>query len=98
MEAQEENFELDNCYLIDILECYGNKQYYFNDEFIPIVENSESMLIVGSVRAFDILEYVTKIAEALTEETKKGNTSELVRKFTTKLRRINREENADDVS
>ena len=97
MEEHTESFELDNTYIMDVLEFYGKKEFFITSEFIPVVENHNSMLMEGSVQTHDIIEYIIKIAGALSNEAEKGTTSELVRKFTNKLNTINREENNENV-
>lgn len=81
--------------LMDIIEFFANKAQFDNDEFIPIVEDQEDKKIVGSVRTWDILNYIQKVCEAIEVETKEGKTSELIEKFTRKLTQLVDSDSAD---
>ena len=48
--------EKDN--LADILTFFAEKRHYSNEEFIPVVKDKESRQIIGSVRSWNILEYI----------------------------------------
>lgn len=48
----------ENCQICDVIEFFAHREMYSNDEFFPIVENKENMKIVGSVRSWNVLEYL----------------------------------------
>ena len=87
MDVKNESFDEDAT-LMDVIEFFANKDHFNNDEFIPVVENQENKKMVGSVRTWDILNYVRKVCEAIEVEAKEGKTSELIMKFTSKLTQL----------
>lgn len=74
--------------LFECVEFFARREIYTNDEFVPIVENKENEKIIGSVRAWNLLEYVSLVCTAIGEECKEGQTSELVEKFGRKMTRF----------
>jgi len=69
----------------DILEFFVTKEMYQNDEFIPIVDDHENNKIVGSVRAWNVLEYINLVCDAIVEEVEAGNADDLVTKWANKV-------------
>lgn len=71
--------------LSDILEFMSNKELYTNDEFVPIVENAENLKMIGSVRCWDILEYIKLVMDAIKKETDDGNCDDIIGAFSARL-------------
>ena len=71
--------------LSEIAMYYFNQEVFFNEDFIPVVENSENLKMIGSVRSWCMLEYIKQVCRAITEETKAGNCEDLVQEFAQKL-------------
>jgi len=86
-EFMEESGEVieEHCKLFEAVEFFAKRDLYTNDEFIPIVETLENEKIIGSVRAWNLLEYISLVCDAITDECKEGQTSELVEKFCRKM-------------
>jgi hypothetical protein len=57
MDQTTDSMNEESC-LIDILKFYGKKKLFHNDEFIPVVDDETNLRIVGSVRSWNILEYI----------------------------------------
>lgn len=87
----------ENGRLCDVLEFFANRELFQNDEFVPIVETLENKKIIGSVRSWNMLEYINKVCIAIDEETKKGNTSLLVQKFEAKLQSSGHQGSAEEL-
>lgn len=71
--------------LTQVLRFFADKQLYSNDEFVPIVECAESKKIVGSVRSYDMLEYIKLVMEAIKKETEDGNCDDIIAAFGARL-------------
>jgi len=71
--------------LCDIVEHFANKEIYTNDEFVPIVETEENKKIVGSVRSWDMLEYIKLVMDAIKKETEDGNCDDIIAAFGARL-------------
>jgi len=83
--------------LFEIIEFFAKKELYTNDEFIPIVEDNVSDKVIGSVRSWNMLEYICLVCDAIGEECKLGNTSELVEKFNRKMSKFGQDSDAASI-
>lgn len=82
--------------LADILDFYAKRPLYSNDEFVPVVENSENLKIVGSIRSWNMLEYISALSKALEEEIADGNCDELMDEFCDKLTKFDTEDRDEE--
>jgi len=85
--------------LAEITNFYFTQEIFTNDDFIPVVEDAENLKMIGSVRSWNMLEYIKQICRAIVEETKEGNCEDLLQEFAAKLGdNINPKQSFCDVS
>lgn len=71
--------------LINILRFYGKRKCFYNDEFIPVVDDHTNLKIVGSVRSWNILEYIKLVADSMEEAIVNGDCEDLIEEFCSKI-------------